>query len=306
MIDAQIQTSALLGRYTADHPSVKQSQMAETEIARDLATELNVAIRGIDVDLGLTESRVDNLQAQLNDVRKRLETLATVRASYGNLVQDIKQRSDILKAARENLADARGNRLSTDVTSQISLINEPDTGSRPVDPDALAIIVAGIAGGLAIGIGIVFLTVHPSAPAVPAIWQRKPLAPSRDNEVAMAPSAGVITSASATTSASAITSTDAKTSARAKTSTDKTTLTGAITSNDEQTSAGAKTSTSAKTSADDKASASAKKSTDAKTSARARTSNDEKTSAGAILPTDAKTSTGATTDVSTNSPLVSS
>jgi uncharacterized protein involved in exopolysaccharide biosynthesis len=187
LVDAQIQTAALLGRYTADHPLVKQSQTAEAEIARDLATELNVGIRGIDLDLKLTEGRVNDLQTQLHDVRRRLETLAAVRASYGNLVQDIQQRNEILRAARENLADARGNRLATDASSQISLINEPDTGSRPVDPGMLAIIAAGIAGGLAIGIGIVFLTVHPSAPAIPVNWLREPPATSADDTKKKAP-----------------------------------------------------------------------------------------------------------------------
>ena len=192
LVDAQIKTSALLGRYTADHPLVKQSQTAEAEIARDLATELNVGIRGIDLDLKLTEGRVNDLQAQLHDVRRRLETLAAVRASYGNLVQDIQQRNEILRAARENLADARGNRLATDASSQISLINEPDTGSRPVDPGTLAIVAAGIAGGLAIGIGIVFLTVHPSAPAIPVNWRREPPATSADDTKKRAPSGNSI------------------------------------------------------------------------------------------------------------------
>jgi succinoglycan biosynthesis transport protein ExoP len=208
LIDAQIRTSALLGRYTADHPTVKQSQMAEAEIARDLATELNVAIRGIDVDLGLTKGRVDDLQTQLNDVRQRLVTLAAVRASYGNLVRDIQQRSEILKAARGNLADTRGNRLATDVTSQISLINEPDTGSQPVDPNTLAIIAAGIVGGLAVGIGIVFLTVHPTAPVVPAVWEHEPPARSRDkgseknsekNNMAAAPAVAISPTIATTT-----------------------------------------------------------------------------------------------------------
>jgi hypothetical protein len=54
----------------------------------------------------------------------------------------------------------------------IARIDAPDTGSRPVGPGRSVITLAGLAGGLAVGLGIVFVSV-PATPVAPRT-QRAP------------------------------------------------------------------------------------------------------------------------------------
>src|SRR5690606_25902505 len=68
-------------------------------------------------------------------------------------------RTNLLEGARRNLSDARANQASARNVSLISRIDTPDTGPYPVGPSRTVISLAGLAGGIVLGFGLVFLTV---------------------------------------------------------------------------------------------------------------------------------------------------
>jgi uncharacterized protein involved in exopolysaccharide biosynthesis len=158
LVDAQLATARLQGQLTDDHPEVLAAKTAEEEIGRHLSNELGTAIRGVEVELRLTKARVAQLQSELKGTTQRLDRLASVRAEYGQRLAEIAQLTDVLQSAQQNLAEARASRAASHVASLITVIDQPDTGTQPLGPGRVVILLSGIVGGLAIGLGIVFVT----------------------------------------------------------------------------------------------------------------------------------------------------
>ncbi|MGA2031407.1 MAG: Wzz/FepE/Etk N-terminal domain-containing protein [Thermoguttaceae bacterium] len=167
LVDAQLHTANLEGRLSAEHPHVIAARQAEEQISRELHKELNIAVRGAEVDLKLNSERIAMLEGQLRQTAERLSGLAGLRSVYANCLADHSQHAKLLERAEQNLAEARAARATAKAASLIACIDTPDAGVRPVGPGRAAILLAGIAGGLLVGLGVLFLTV-PAAPA--AAW----------------------------------------------------------------------------------------------------------------------------------------
>ncbi len=161
LVDAQLRTAQLLGNMEEAHPAIVAARAAEQEISGQLHDELSIAIKGLEVDLRLADERVERLEEQRKNVQGRLIHLATIRAEYSNLIATSRLRGEILKTAEQELAEARAGQAAARTASLITLIGNAEVGSRPVGPGKTTILLAGILGGLAIGAGIVFLTVEP-------------------------------------------------------------------------------------------------------------------------------------------------
>lgn len=162
LINAQLKRAAMEGAMSAKHPLVQVAKAAEIEIGMQLHDELAIAIDGVQIDLQMDAERVAALKAQLANDQTRLERLAAMRADYSNRIAMSQNRTELLEGARANLAEARAQQAAATNVSLISRIGRPDTGTKPVGPGTLMILVAGMFGGLTIGLGIVFLTVEPA------------------------------------------------------------------------------------------------------------------------------------------------
>lgn len=159
LVDAQLRTAQLRGNMSDAHPLVVAAMLAEKNVAEQVHGELENAVRGVAVDLDLNAARIATLETQVNQNHERLQNLAGLRASYANLTADVQQRSEMLQSARRELAEAQANQAGAKGPGVITLIDAPDAGDRPVGPSRAMIVLGGLAGGLAIGFGIVFLTV---------------------------------------------------------------------------------------------------------------------------------------------------
>jgi uncharacterized protein involved in exopolysaccharide biosynthesis len=164
LVDAQLRTAALLGTMSAEHPRVQTAKETEAEIGRNLGNELIAAQRGIEIELQLCAQRRTLLEEQLAGGNRRLAALAELRAGYTNLVAEAGSRSGLLEKAEANLAEARAARASAKATSLISRIDAPDSGTGPVGPGRIVIALGGVAAGLLIGLGILFLVAPAAAP----------------------------------------------------------------------------------------------------------------------------------------------
>ena len=161
LVDAQLRTAQLQGRMSVQHPRVLAAKEAEDQIGRHLHDEMAVAIRGIEVDLRLGAARTAMLQERLDDATKRFARVASVRASYTNLLAENGNRTALLQRAEDNLAEARAAQASAKATSLIARIDSPDAGTSPIGPGRAIILLVGVAGGLLAGFGVLFLTVEP-------------------------------------------------------------------------------------------------------------------------------------------------
>jgi hypothetical protein len=165
LMDAQLRTAQLLGTMSAVHPQVLASKAAEREIARHLKQELSAAIRGVQLDWRLVAERVQLLEKQRASLAGRLERLAGLRADYSRLLAESDSRTRVLEAAERELVEARAAQAGSRSASLISRLDSPEAGTGPVGPGRMKLALAGVAGGLVLGLGLLLVSVQPSQQA---------------------------------------------------------------------------------------------------------------------------------------------
>lgn len=163
LVDVQLKTSALLGMMTERHPQVLVSRQAEETIRRNIFSELTLALHAIEAENQLADGRVEYLAGRLAELRERMSEVAALRVEYASINSDVIHRRTVLEAAERQLADARASQSVAKKCSLIDRIGVPDTGSRPVGPARLTIALAGVAGGLLAGLGMLVLTIPVAA-----------------------------------------------------------------------------------------------------------------------------------------------
>ena len=168
LVDAQLRTAALQGRMSAEHPEVITAKEAEAQVAARMQAELSTAIRGLESELTVDASRVEMLEKQQKNASARLTRLAGLRATYANLLGEATNRAKLLDRAEQNLTNARSDSASAKAASQIARVDAPDTGTNPVSPSALMVVLGGVLGGLLTGFGIVLLTAPATTASRPA------------------------------------------------------------------------------------------------------------------------------------------
>jgi polysaccharide biosynthesis transport protein len=161
LVDAQLATARLGGTRSADHPRVKAAIEGEKHIRNDLHRELVTAIRGAEAEVSLGQSRVAATRSQLAGVELRLGRLASQRAEYSNRVAAVENSRITLDRARQNFSTAKAAQAAARTGSLVTRLDEPETGPYPAGPGRTVIAGAGVAGGLMLGLGLVFLTAGP-------------------------------------------------------------------------------------------------------------------------------------------------
>ncbi|HVT30351.1 MAG TPA: Wzz/FepE/Etk N-terminal domain-containing protein [Lacipirellulaceae bacterium] len=170
LVNAQLRVATLLGTRSEKHPFVLAAREAETLIRHQLNRELDVAIRGLQVDIDLATDREKTLTAKHDAARQRVARLAANRAEYANLVASVQNHTRLVEAARKNLADARAQQAGARSASVISRIDGVEAGVSPIGPSRTTITAAGGLAGLLLGIGVVFLFANPSPASSTAVY----------------------------------------------------------------------------------------------------------------------------------------
>jgi uncharacterized protein involved in exopolysaccharide biosynthesis len=158
LVDAQLRTAALRGGRSDNHPQVREALAAEDEVRQRLQRELDAAISGLEGDLQVSDVQIAAYEEQLAEVTARLDRLASLRAAYSNLQAEVRQRTAIVEQAQQDLATARGSQAAAAAASLLTRLDAPVADDQPLGPSRAAIVLAGLAGGLATGLGLVFLT----------------------------------------------------------------------------------------------------------------------------------------------------
>ncbi len=158
LIEAQLATARLRGTMSESHPVVQTSLGAESAIRNDLHREIALAVRGIEADLELNQGSLDTLNEQIADLNDRMARLAGMRATYVNAAAMVHHATESVKKANQDLASARSNAAAAQTTSLVTRIENPYTAHDPKGPRKAFIVLAGLLGGLAAGLGFVFVT----------------------------------------------------------------------------------------------------------------------------------------------------
>ena len=189
LVDAQLRTATLQSRMSAEHPEVISAHEAETQVAARLHAELSTAIRGLESELTFDANRLKMLENQQH-AAARLARLAGLRANYANLLSEATNRAKLLERAEQNLTNARSDSAGAKAASLITRVDAPDTGTSPVSPSGLMIVLGGLLGGLLTGLGIVLLTA-PATAASKAVSQWA-IAPQGTPDTTLVPYAGLM------------------------------------------------------------------------------------------------------------------
>lgn len=159
LVDAQLRTAQLLGAMSKAHPSVQDAIANEQEVEQHIRQELPGAISSIELDRRLARIGIDSIEQQINNVRERSNRLAAVRAEHAQLVAEVERHTQQVKQSESRLAEARSVEAGATAANLISLVDAPDTGTRPLGPGKTTICGVGLIGGLMTGMGILLLTV---------------------------------------------------------------------------------------------------------------------------------------------------
>jgi len=165
LIEAQLRAARLGGTRTADHPQVKAAHEAVEHIRQDLHNELQVAIRGVQVELDLSRARYIDLKDQMHSIDVRLAGLARRRAEYSNRVAALENSRKVLDQARKHLTETRAEQVAAHSASLVTALDKADAGTHPIGIGRTSVLLVGTIGGLILGLGWMFLTVTPSSPA---------------------------------------------------------------------------------------------------------------------------------------------
>jgi uncharacterized protein involved in exopolysaccharide biosynthesis len=157
LVDSQLHTSQILGKMSESHPLAKAAIESERKVRDNLRSELATALEGLDAEIRVSQAQIGSLENQLAEVQRRMDRLAELRARYGNLVADVKQKSQTVDEAARALSDARASQSSAKSTSLLTRLDAPSAGSSPVGPGRAAIVAVGVLGGLIFGIGLLAL-----------------------------------------------------------------------------------------------------------------------------------------------------
>ena len=140
---------------------------------------MQVAIRGVEIELGLSRSRSTELKKQLAGVQGRLARLAELRGSYANHVAAVENSAKVLDQARSQLGEVRAAQVAARSVSLITPLDQPETGTSPQGPGRSTVVMIGTLAGSVLGFGWVFLTCVPLAES----WSPEPQDESNQADV---------------------------------------------------------------------------------------------------------------------------
>lgn len=169
LVDAQLKTARLLGTLADEHPFVIAAREAENQVRTQLRSELTTAIRGLEVELELSEEHAAQLESKLAENQSGQRSLARHRAAYSRLVADVDNQTQLVDAARTRLADAETHLAGAQSASVLSRIDDVESGLRPVGPGRATVVAAGGLLGLVLGLGLVFLQHGPSPQSIESL-----------------------------------------------------------------------------------------------------------------------------------------
>jgi uncharacterized protein involved in exopolysaccharide biosynthesis len=161
LVDAQLRTAQALGNMSPAHPKVRAAMEEEEDVRRRLRGELDAAIAGLRVELEMNVGRIASLNKQLAELHGRMGRVAAIRPEYNNVMAEVRQRTESWNKAQKDLADAQASRAAAHSASLLTRLDAPRAGAHPQGPSRTLIVLAGLAGGLAVGLGVIVLTATP-------------------------------------------------------------------------------------------------------------------------------------------------
>jgi len=164
LIDARLALSVAMGKYDSGHPLLENAKTAAIHTMDQIRSVLDSTEKGLVSQLGLYEQKVVRLSGDEQKCADRLIDLGKLRVTYKSLSDELTKRGEALAKTRTELAEIQALAESAGDVSLITRIGEPQLGTRPDGISKRAMVLAGLLGGLMIGLGLVVLNANPVSP----------------------------------------------------------------------------------------------------------------------------------------------
>jgi len=157
-------------RYTPNHPTIKQLEHAITELAAKHAVpdekgvkpdnpeymQIKSQLDSVRADKSALQSNFNRTQAQIADLRQRLEQSPAVERQFAEVDRDRQIAVQQYDAIQDKLrqADIAQQLESEGGGEKFTLIRAPVATKLPASPNRIGIILLGIVLGLGLGVGV--------------------------------------------------------------------------------------------------------------------------------------------------------
>lgn len=153
LADARLALSSALGKYGEGHPTINNAREAVDRTVLEIRHQLDAAATGLESQIAMFQQKLDRLRSSESWYSSRLAELGQIRVEYKSLVEELTKRNEVLSRSRADLARVQSLGESTDRVSLITLIGEPQVGSRPDGLSRKAMVFIGLIGGMGLGLG---------------------------------------------------------------------------------------------------------------------------------------------------------
>ncbi|MAS03682.1 MAG: hypothetical protein CL534_03165 [Ahrensia sp.] len=138
----------------------RQIAQTEVDIASIKAKMASLGVVGNAEDnIKFFEAQRDDLSAKASELAESISKTPTVEAALAAMNRDYQNLQDEYRQTKSKLADAQtGERLEQDRQGErFEVLEQATVPTEPTKPDRKKILMAGIAGGIGLGIGLVVL-----------------------------------------------------------------------------------------------------------------------------------------------------
>ncbi len=158
---AQLRAARLAGTRTEHHPQVQAAKDSVEQIRRDFHAELQVAVNGVEIEIGLYRDQAKDLAERLDGIQQRLSGLAERRAEYSNRVLAVENSRAVLDSVGKQLGEVRASQMAAQTAQLVTPVDQPEVGANPVGLGRKTVVFLGALSGLVLGMGWLFLTLDP-------------------------------------------------------------------------------------------------------------------------------------------------
>ncbi|MEP6662614.1 MAG: polysaccharide biosynthesis tyrosine autokinase [Verrucomicrobiota bacterium] len=151
----QLQLAGLLKQYKDEAPEVQTARGLVDKASELLDGKITGILLGLKTRTERSKARLDELEKQVNDERKRNAERASVIVSYLDSKRDLENLQRLIEATRFKIQTER---IETDLPT-LTIVDVTDlavVNPRPVKPNKALNIGLSIVFGLALGIGLAF------------------------------------------------------------------------------------------------------------------------------------------------------
>jgi len=153
--ETKIQISSLKKRYRARHPQMIQLHQTLQESEVELGKAVKNSVNKLSATMSASKSNYEVASQRLAEKERDLIDLSKTRVEYNSLLRDLNVEENFFQAVNSTMTQEK---------AQVNLKNPNariiDEAVPPIDPSSPNVpmnLAAGLFGGLALGVGLVFL-----------------------------------------------------------------------------------------------------------------------------------------------------